>query len=309
MSRLRRSSARALLVALAALLGVAPPGAAEAGDTGERLGWHGETMPEGMVRSGSEGEYVWEKDGAVMVYVPPGPFPMGSEEGHPDERPVHEIWLDGYYIDKYEVTWGRWKRSGLPYLEEPSDRGLAPSAPAWGIRDRYPVGNVSWRDATAYATWAGKRLPSEAEWEKAARGTDGRVYPWGSEPPTPERAVWKGHPISTTSNAPVDCCSEGASPYGVFNMAGNVYEWCLDVYDPDYYERSPARNPVNLEDGKHRVLRGGAFPLEVDDLRSALRYRLLEVDRGEYIGFRTAVSAPGGAERSEIGDGARDRPP
>jgi formylglycine-generating enzyme required for sulfatase activity len=262
---------------------------ATAGESKERLGWHGEVMPEGLVKGEVEGEYVWKKDGAVMVYVPPGPFPMGSEDGEPDERPVHEVWLDGYYIDKYEVTWGQWKRSGLPYSEEVGSHFRIPSAPDWGILDDHPIASTSWEDARAYVEWAGKRLPTEAQWEKAARGTDGRKYPWGSEPPTYERAVWKGHPITGESTAPVDCCDSGASPYGVYNMAGNVYEWCEDVYASEYYERSPKKNPVNREDGRYRVLRGGAFVLEVEDLRSALRYRLLEVDRTGYLGFRAVV--------------------
>ena len=283
-----RGGLAGLIVAAGTLLGAGPAWAAE--EPPETTGWHGETMPEGLVRGAEEGEYVWEKDGSVMVYVPPGPFPMGSEDGHADERPVHEVWLDGYYIDKYEVTWGQWKRSGLPYSEEVGSHFRRPSAPEFGIRDDHPIASLSWTDAHDYVEWAGKRLPTEAEWEKAARGTDGRKYPWGSEPPTPERAVWKGHPVAGESTAPVDCCAAGASPYGVYNMAGNVYEWCEDVYASDYYERSPEKNPVNREDGRHRVLRGGAFVLEIEDLRSALRYRLLEVDRTGYLGLRAAVS-------------------
>lgn len=293
-----------VLVIAALVAGPLAPSAA----AGERTGWHGEPMPEGLVRGETEGEYVWEKDGAVMVYVPPGAFPMGSEDGAADERPVHEVWLDGYYVDKHEVTWERWKLSGLPYLEETTFRRAIPSAPDWGIVDEHPVGSVSWNDAREYAAWSGKRLPTEAEWEKAARGTDGRTYPWGSEPPTPERAVWKGHPVAATSNAPADCCEAGASPYGVLNMAGNVYEWCQDVYDPGYYERSPGKNPVNLEGGPHRVLRGGAFLLEEEDLRSALRYRLLEADRTDYIGFRTAVSGVGSPAAGGSAEAEQERP-
>ena len=224
-----------------------------------------------------------------MVYVSPGTFPMGSAEGDRDERPVHEVHLDGYYIDKHEVSWGQWKRSGLPYSKELGRRRPRPEPPDWGIVDDQPVLNVTWHDAKAYVAWAGKRLPSEAEWEKAARGTDGREYPWGSEPPTFERALWKDHPIARESTAAVDCCAAGAS-YGALNMAGNVYDWCEDVYDPGYYARSPRRNPVSLGKGRHRVLRGGAFVLEVEDLRSALRYRLLPEDRAPYIGFRAVVS-------------------
>jgi formylglycine-generating enzyme required for sulfatase activity len=275
-----------LLGCLALPLAAALPATADA----PRAGWHGEVMPAGLERGEQEGEYVWSKDGAVMVYVPPGPFPMGSTEGDEDEQPVHQVYLDGYYIDKYEVSWGQWKLSGLPYSRSIGERRPRPEPPDWGIVDDQPVLNTSWEDARAYAEWAGKRLPTEAEWEKAARGTDGRIYPWGSEPPDFEKAVWKEHPIALTSTAPVTCCEEGASPYGALNMAGNVYEWCQDVYNPTYYAHSPEKNPVNEGPGRQRVLRGGAFVLERSDLRSAYRYRLLPVDRAPYIGFRTVVS-------------------
>lgn len=261
---------------------------AAAGDAD--LGWHGEEMPEGLERGAEEGEYVWKRDGSVMVYVPPGAFPMGSDDGDPDERPVHEVWLDGFYIDKYEVSWGQWKLSGLPYSDNPASRRNLPRAPDWGILDEDPVLNVSWHDARKYVGWAGKRLPTEAEWEKAARGTDGRKYPWGDEEPDFDRAIWKPHPIAAEKTAPVVSFESGASPYGAVHMAGNAYEWCEDVYEADYYGRSPQRNPVNEGPGQYRVLRGGAFVLELEDLRSALRYRLLPIDRGPYIGFRAAVS-------------------
>ncbi len=254
------------------------------------IGWHGEVMPEGLARGEQEGEYVWHKDGSVMVYVPPGKFPMGSTEGDPDEKPVHEVDVSGFYIDKYEVSWGQWKLSGLPFSDNPQSRLNRPRGPDWGILDDHPVSSVSWRDAQAYVAWAGKRLPTEAEWEKAARGTDGRTYPWGNEPPDFERAVWKEHPIAAQSTAPVDWGPAGASPYGALNMAGNVYEWCEDVYDRGYYSRSPERDPLHQGPGRYRVLRGGAFVLEAEDLRSALRYRLLEIDRAPYIGLRAALS-------------------
>jgi len=259
-----------------------------------RLGWHGETLPEGLERAEREGEYLWPKDGSIMVWVPPGRFTMGSDGGPADERPAHEVVLSGFYVDKYEVSWEQWKRSGLAYSEEPHSRVRRPRAPDWGIVDAHPVVNVNWFDARDYLAWAGKRLPTEAEWEKAARGTDGRPYPWGAEAPTFERAVWRPHPIAAESVAPADCCADGASPYGALNMAGNVYEWCRDVYARDFYSRSPARDPVNLEGGEQRVLRGGAFVLELEDLRSAYRYRLRPEDRTPYIGFRGVLSGVSG---------------
>lgn len=256
----------------------------------DRQGWHGETMPAGLTRGEVEGDYVWEKDGSIMVYVPPGKFPMGSDAGDPDERPVHEVHLDGYYIDKYEVSWGQWTRAGFPVSEDAHSRLPQPRAPDWGVVDEQPVLNVTWHEAREYLARAGKRLPTEAEWEKAARGTDGRTYPWGNQPPTFERALWKNNPRAAEETGAVDCCAAGASPYGALNLAGNVYEWCEDVYDPRYYARSPERNPLQDDPGRFRVLRGGAFVLDLEDLRSALRYRLLPEDRAPYIGFRGALS-------------------
>lgn len=176
-------------------------------------------MPEGLTRGEVEGEYIWPKDGSVMVYVPPGNFTMGSEEGGSDEKPVREVWLDGFYIDKYEVSWRQWKLSKLPYSTEPSSRLRQPRAPDWGIVDEQPMLNVSWADTQAWLKWADKRLPTEAEWEKAARGTDGRRYPWGNSPPNFDRAVWLKHPIAAESTADVTCCAGGASPYGALNLA------------------------------------------------------------------------------------------
>lgn len=255
------------------------------------FGWHGETLPEGLIKAPEEGEYLWQSDGSRMVYVPAGPFTMGSDEGGKDERPVHRVELSAFYIDKYEVSWRQWKLSGLPFTEALGNRLPIPEAPDWGIQDDHPVVSVSWHDAKSYAQWAGKKLPSEAQWEKAARGEDARRFPWGNGAPSFERAIWDEHPQAKISTAPVDCCAAGASPYGAFNMAGNVYEWCEDVYEKDFYARSPSLDPVATGEGRHRVLRGGAFLLEAEDLRSAYRYRLLPVDRTPYIGFRTVVPA------------------
>jgi len=256
----------------------------------DRQGWHGEEMPPGLERGEIEGEYLWPRDGSIMVYVPPGEFQLGSEAGDADERPVRQIELDGFYIDKYEVSWGQWKAAGMAYSRRSGMRRPRPEPPDWGIVDGHPMLDVTWPEARRYLEKVGKRLPSEAEWEKAARGTDGRTYPWGEQPPTPERAVWKDAPIAKESTAPVDCCLAGASPYGALNMSGNVYEWCEDTYAKDFYSRAPRRNPVNREQGRYRVLRGGAFVLPADDLRAALRYRLLPEDRAPYIGFRGALS-------------------
>jgi len=278
-----------LVAALAASV-VFVPGLAAPSVAHAQLGWHGERMPSGLARGAEDGEYIWARDSSVMVYVPSGKFTMGSEAGDPDEQPVHEVWLDGFYIDKYEVSWAQYRRSGAPIDPDPQSRKLHVRAPDWGIVNTQPVLNVTWPEARAYVEWAGKRLPSEAEWEKAARGTDGRIYPWGNEAPSFERAMWKQHPASAESTADVTCCATGASPYGALNMAGNVYEWVADTYEARFYTRAPARNPINREDGRYKVLRGGAFVLPSSELRSAHRYRLLPEDRTPYIGFRAALS-------------------
>jgi formylglycine-generating enzyme required for sulfatase activity len=276
-----------LIVALIAILsGTALTAAAK----GPREGWHGETMPEGLERGKKEGEYVWKKDGTLMVYVPPGPFTMGSDKGEVAEKPAHTVELDGFYIDKYEISWRKWKASGLPYLEGRDDRLQTVQAPDWGIHDGQPVVNVSWIEARKYTAWAGKRLPTEAEWEKAARGTDGREYPWGNEPITNERAISREHPISDISTAPVNCCQAGASPYGAVNMAGNVWEWCEDSYSPDYYASSPRRNPLNKQAGVVKIVRGGAMQLNSRYLHTYSRYWLSDVERISDVGFRTVVS-------------------
>lgn len=260
-----------------------------------RIGWHGETMPEGLVRGEKQGEYLWPKDGSIMVWVPAGSFQMGSDKGKYNEQPVHEVYLDGFYIDKYEITWKQWKASGLPWTAEPSGKRTVPEPPDWGIRDDDPVLHVDWKDTQEYAAVVGKRLPTEAEWEKAARGTDGREFPWGNGLPNFEQATWVEHPIALDFIGSATCCQAGASPYGAVNMSGNAQEWVEDVYDPYFYKRSPAKNPVNRE-GKEpirRVLRGGAFVHELELLRTADRYWLYQSEDTPYIGFRLALSGVG----------------
>lgn len=278
--------AAGLILMAAVLFAVSLP--AQGPDAGK--GWHGETMPPGIERGEKTGEYVWKKDQAIMVYVPPGPFTMGSDNGQEWEKPAHTVDLDGFYIDQYEVSWRKWKASGLPYRTVPNVRESVVFPPDWGLRNAHPVVHVTWHDAKKYAAWAGKRLPTEAEWEKAARGTDAREFPWGNEPPTYKRAMYVDHPLSQTSTAPVSCCEDGVSPYGAFNMAGNVWEWCEDSYVPGFYAKSPRKNPVNLEKSNEKILRGGAFQLEPHYLRTYHRYWLSDVDRISDIGFRTVVN-------------------
>ena len=198
---------------------------------------------------------------------------MGSEEGFPDEVPVHTVYVDAFYIDLTEVTNEQYRECVEAGMCESPRRldccseksaGVLPSYFDNPMYDDYPVVFINWHDALAYCTWRGVRLLTEAEWEKASRGTDGRKYPWGDEDATPEHLnfTWlpdefEVRPHYTTM--PVGSYPLGASPYGVLDLAGNVYEWVYDAYAPDYYENSPERNPSGPEDGAYRVTRGGSF--------------------------------------------------
>ncbi|MBM4138558.1 MAG: hypothetical protein FJ244_03645 [Nitrospira sp.] len=211
------------------------------------------------------------KNVSPMVLVPAGDFTMGSNEGSDNEKPEHKVFLNTYYIDVYEVTVGQYAK----FLDAVSTY----PPPMWSTMDERPhqnrpVVNVDWEDANNYCKWAGKRLPTEAEWEKAARGTDGRIYPWGNDPPDPSRAnygqekdKWNKHDALVL----VGQLKRGKSPYGVYDMAGNVWEWVNDWYDPDYYATSPARNPLGPKSGKFKVMRGGSWDMAPESLRSARR--------------------------------------
>jgi formylglycine-generating enzyme required for sulfatase activity len=226
------------------------------------------------------------KDGAPMVVVPAGEFTMGGNQGEEDEKPPHRVYLDAFYMDKYEVTVGRYAK----FLEATSME--APLQ--WNVmhqpqhQDR-PVTHVDWADAGTYCHWAGKRLPTEAEWEKAARGTDGRIYPWGNDPPTRlhanfEKGNWNNH----AALVPVGTLNDGKSPYGIYDLAGNVWEWVSDWKDRDYYKSSPDHNPKGPERGDLKVLRGGSWHDSPEDLRSADRHAVQPNNRSSHNGFRCA---------------------
>lgn len=226
---------------------------------------------------------------APMVLIPAGDFWMGTDiaAGLSDERPRHKVWLDAYSLDTYEVTTRRYSR----FLQETRQK------PPWlwelvklEIHGDRPVVGVSWFDAEAYCRWAGKRLPTEAEWEKAARGTDERLYPWGNAPPTPELANYALGARFSYSQAlmPVGHYENAKSPYGIYDLAGNVWEWVQDWYDPLYYERSPERNPSGPQSGEFKVLRGGSWSELPKYLLTYGRFKLPPETRNSYIGFRCA---------------------
>jgi formylglycine-generating enzyme required for sulfatase activity len=237
----------------------------------------GEGAPAGMtfLRVNEQGykEYKNEKDESVLIYIPAGEFTMGSND-YDDQKPIHTVYLDAYYIDKYEVTNAQYKKfcdaTGHSQPSGPDFRGMTSYFTNY---PNYPVVNVSWNDASSYASWAGKRLPTEAEWEKAARGTDGRKYPWGNTwDPSKCNNRESNSPDGYANTAPVGSFPQGASPYGVMDMAGNVWEWCTDWYDKDYYSQSPNNNPKGPSSGSDRVLRGGAWNNNQYLCRSTTRF-------------------------------------
>lgn len=224
------------------------------------------------------------KDGAAMVYVPAGTFTMGStdsdSQARSDEKPAHQVDLDGYWIYKNDVTVGEYKNfcaatnTKMPYLA------------AGFSADNQPIVNVSWNDAEAYCTWAGTTLPSEAQWEKAARGTDGRIYPWGNE--FDKSKCWTEE-SGATHTAPVGSFPDGASPYGCLDMTGNVWQWCSDRYGEDYYANSLFSNPTGPDNGGDRVLRGGSWRRQSNRSRSAARLSGGQLCLGNSTGFRCIV--------------------
>jgi iron(II)-dependent oxidoreductase len=218
-----------------------------------------------------------------MIYIPEGEFVMGTANGEQDERPAHRVNITGFYIDKQEVNNGDYRK----FLETSGRR--APDF--WDDTDLnkpdLPVVGVTWEDATAYCRSIGKRLPTEAEWEKAARGIHSRKYPWGNGYES-RRANAYGKQDGYQFTAPVKSFASGASPFGVLNMAGNVWEWCADWYAEDYYTRSPKNSPKGPKQGQLRVIRGGSWEDAADKLRTTNRYAA-ESDYSSYnLGFRCA---------------------
>lgn len=203
------------------------------------------------------------RDLSNMVLIPAGNFEMGCDSYCPnaDMMPLHTVYLDAYYIDIYEVTNAKYAECvDAGACEEPNGDNSYTRNNYFGnpTYDNYPVVLVSWDQAHQYCDWRGKRLPTEAEWEKAARGTSYSLYPWGSDAPNCDLTNGGNIcPIGDTDE--VGSYPDGASPYGVMDMAGNVWEWVYDWYDADYYDHSPDSNPTGPEDGTYRVMRGGSW--------------------------------------------------
>jgi formylglycine-generating enzyme required for sulfatase activity len=226
------------------------------------------------------------KDGTSMLLVPGGEFTMGSGSA------MRQVQLDAFYMDKYEVTASRYEKFLRAGGRREPDNWHAVNLPKDGNR---PVTGVDWADAVAYCRWAGKRLPTEAEWEKAARGTDGRLYPWGNEPPNPRLANYrKDDSYSSSSDggvADVGSYEGGKSPYGLYDMAGNVWEWVADWYDDEYYRHGPTRNPPGPDSGDEKVVRGGSWSFQALSLLTVSRLWFAPTMRAGFVGFRCAQDA------------------
>ncbi len=220
------------------------------------------------------------KDGATLLWVPPGESLVGDDDQK--DNPRRRVYLDGFWIYKVPVTVAQF----MAYCSAADQP--APNPPSWGWRSDHPVVNVTWNQAVAYAEWAAVSLPSESQWEKAARGADGRLYPWGG--------AWEAarcvHSVGSarTMTAPCEANAGGASPFGALDMAGNVWEWCADWYDEAYFRVAPARNPAGPQSGDRRALRGGSWSDNVPYIfRTSMRFRHDPGGRSISFGFRCAA--------------------
>jgi len=233
-----------------------------------------------------------------MVTIPSGPFVRGTTSGGFDEQPQRTIYVDTFSIDRYEVTNHQYQQ----FVAATGHRKPGPpSRYAKSIGrmrgTNQPVVYVSWDDASDYCRWKGKRLPTEAEWEKAMRGTDARLWPWGNQE-KPNGANWArvqdGHEVSArVGSFPTD-----KSPYGVMDGAGNVMEWVADWYQETYYKEAPDKDPPSPEFGIFRVMRGGGYTTTGGDIRITSRSKMVPDFRDETIGFRCAISAGFGGSAS-----------
>jgi len=267
-------------------------------------------------------------DGMVMVYVPAAEFTMGSDTGDTNESPPHNVALDDFWIDQTEVTNAMFQTfvTATGYRTSAEEIGqsrayqpgeytpvaekwllvgganwMHPQGPGTGIEslENHPVVQVSWNDAVAYCLWAGARLPTEAEWELSARGTDGRIYPWGNSWPTGELlnlgdlnldAIWSDKSTNDgyKFTAPVGNYPAGRSPYGALDMAGNVAEWTADRYGYNFYAASPFSNPTGPATGTLHSIRGGHWSFTADGVRSTARLSGQQTYSIDYLGFRCA---------------------
>ncbi len=233
-------------------------------------------------------------DSVEMIYIPEGSFFMGDVTGDANEAPVHEVWLNDFTIDKYEVTNAQYANCVRAGVCQPPNSEESFTRDSYYGNTRflnYPVIYVDWQDASTYCAWVDKRLPTEAEWEKAARGADSLLYPWGNFKPTCSLANHYDDVAGLAcvgDTTPVGSYPLGVSPYGVYDMAGNVMEFVSDWFEENYYSNFAGTNPVGPSTGMYHVLRGGAFYTTWFGLRTPDRYARPSFGPG--IGFRCASS-------------------
>jgi formylglycine-generating enzyme required for sulfatase activity len=231
-------------------------------------------------------------DGREMVLIPAGPFIMGGGDGAEfDEMPQHNVYVSAFYMDKYEVTNEDYQRfirgtqyhpQTIPFFQDDVTLLFGPKQPAVG---------VSWDDAATYCKWVEKRLPTEAEWEKAARGEDGRTWPWGNSFGSGNANIL-GDEDGYKYTSPVGSFESGRSPYGLYDMAGNAAEWVADWYHQTSYKSSAFKNPKGPETGRVRVYRGGSWNDAATGVRAAKRYTAAEHRTDAILGFRCAKDGP-----------------
>jgi formylglycine-generating enzyme required for sulfatase activity len=247
------------------------------------LGLQSKEFSDGLISIGTNHqgfeEYWRTLDGAVVVKIPAGKFLMGSPEGQGEahEQPQREVFVSEFLIDKTEVTWRQYKK-----FAEAEGKSLPPE-PLWGALGNYPVSSTIWSEAQNYCRWAGGRLPSEAEWEKSARGVDGRVYSWGDKwNPTRCNSIAGGEHRPEAVGSFPNC----VSPYGVLDMSGSLWEWIDDYYDKNYYIQNEAENPRGPEFGQERVKRGSNWMNHPMTFKVAFRAKSSPTWRNVHHGFR-----------------------
>lgn len=248
-------------------------------------------------------------DGAELVYIPAGEFWMGSGNGSPTkEQPRHQVYLDAFWIDQTEVMNAQFARfvneTGYQTVAEIAGRSSVYKGSTWveianadwrqpngagdsiNNKSTHPVVHIAWQDASTYCVWSGGRLPTEAEWEKAARGNTQSTYPWGNAAPSSQYSNYNNFVMDTVA---VGSYPRGSSAYGVYDMAGNVWEWVADWYDEDYYQYSTQNNPQGPTSGSKRVFRGGSFDDTADHITATVRVGFDPNRTSSSIGFRCVV--------------------
>lgn len=226
-------------------------------------------------------------EGREMVQIPEGPFTMGSNDGDPDEAPEHQVYLKGFYLDRKEVTQDEYMRFAKMTKRAKPRIEVFDDDQSKLLKPEFSAMSVSWDEAVAYCKWAGKRLPTEAEWEKAGRGESKRRYPWGDKFVTNASNV-DGSEDGYKYLAPPGSFEAGRSPYGLYDMTGNVAEWVEDSYYEHYYKKSPFRDPKGPENADLKVVRGGSWRETEHSARLSKRFAAKHWRTDVTIGIRCA---------------------